>query len=105
MEYEQVSFIMLHTSHKKPKRALHISSYTMKFISVVVAVLASFVAANGQEEEFVPQMHRRLVEVKSKNNASNRNRNLRGDHRGSSSLLDALDQMPVPKPVKTKSSK
>lgn len=103
MEYEQVSFIMLDTSHKKPKRALHISSYTMKFISVVVAVLASFVAANGQEEEFVPQMHRRLVEVKSNNNASNRN--LRGDHRGSSSLLDALDQMPVPKPVKTKSSK
>jgi len=76
----------------------------MKLISVISVALACAVAVSAQEkEEFVPQMHRRLVEVKSKNNnARNRNRNLRGDHKGSSTLLDALDEMPVPKPVKTK---
>ena len=74
----------------------------MKAGSIVVVGYTFLAAASALETQFGPQMHRRLVEVKGKNDASNRNRNLRGKER--EDLLTALDEMPVPKPTKIKTT-
>jgi len=75
----------------------------MKFSFVAIA-LAMIVAVNALEES-EPQMHRRLVQVTSPNNSKNqRGGGVRGAaaSRPSTSLLDELNKMPVPQPVKTK---
>lgn len=77
----------------------------MKFSFVAIA-LAMIVAVNAQEES-EPQMHRRLVQVQV-NTPHNSNDTTTGGLRGAAasrpntSLLDELNKMPVPQPVKTK---
>ena len=70
----------------------------MKF-SLAVIALSMGVAVNAQLDFAERQMHRRLVEVNSNN------KKLRGAAiRPAASLLEDLDQMPVPEPPKLRKS-
>ena len=75
-------------------------------LAVAYTVLV-VVSALETESNRDPRMHRRLVEMKSNNGASDRNKNLRGGtlpKKNSSVLLSSLDEMPVPEPAKIKTS-
>ena len=80
----------------------------MKVPCVLAVAYTVLVVASALETEsnLDPRMHRRLVEMKSNNGASDRNKNLRRGTlpKKNSVLLSSLDEMPVPEPAKIKTS-